>query len=120
MNAKTAPLPALTNLAQALIQVAAFRRRGSSNLAGDPRANAVGGFIDLIERRTPKISMHQGRGKCVPCTNGVGDFHSEAGMLGALVSGNEQAAIGGASDAYQFQSKGRKQAARRIFFCAML
>jgi hypothetical protein len=107
------------NLAQALIQVAAFRCWSSSGLTGDPRADSVGGFVDLIQRRSPKISVYQGRGEGVAGADGVGDFHSEAGMLRALVSGNKQAAVCGASNASQLQIVGREQAARRILFSEM-
>src|SRR5260370_42427209 len=78
----------LGNPSQGLRQSSRSRSRRCSRLTGDPRADAVRGFIDLSERGSAKISVDQSGGEGVARADRIGDLDFEAGMFTAFVGGD--------------------------------
>src|SRR5258708_32070850 len=93
----------LSNPGEGLRQSAGSRSRRRSRLTGDPRADAVRGFIDLFERCSAKISVDQSGGEGVARADRIGDIDFEAWMFTAFAGGDQEAAAIAAGDAHQPQ-----------------
>src|SRR5260370_15406108 len=75
----------LGNPGQGLRQSARSRSRRCSRLTGDPRADAVRGFIDLFERGSAKISVDQSGGERGAPAPPIGDPDLSTLQLTALL-----------------------------------
>src|ERR1700693_589729 len=83
----------LGDVSQELFKIASFRNGHCSGLAGDPGANAVRGFVDLRQRGSLAVTVHERGGKGIASANGISHLCFYSRVLVTFFGRHEEAAI---------------------------